>query len=134
MFITEEKMVDTCVNELQNSHKNGKIVLEPNGLFGRPDIMIEDREIICIEAKLKNWKRALIQAYRYRSFSEKSYVYMDNDFIKAPLDNIDEFKRFNIGLAGVSDEKINIYYEPKETKPFSKVLYEKARSFFSSET
>ena len=130
MFVTEEKMVNICVSELQDKYQESEILLEPNGLFGIPDIMINNKEIISIEAKLKNWKRALIQAYKYRCFSKKSYVYMDNDYIEAPLENIDEFKKFNIGLAGVSNEKIKIYYEPKEMEPFSKKLYIKAKNAF----
>lgn len=130
MFVTEEKMVNICVNELQNEYQECEILLEPNGLFGIPDIMIKSEEIISIEAKLKNWKRALIQAYKYRCFSKKSYVYMDDEYIEAPLENIDEFKKFNIGLAGVSNEKIKIYYEPEEMEPFSKNLYIKAKNAF----
>ena len=133
MFRTEEKMVDTCVNELLNEYKKDEILLEPIGLFGIPDIMINNKEIISIEAKLKNWKRALIQAYRYRSFSKKAYVFMDNDYIDAPLENIEEFKKFNIGLAGVSNEKIEIYYEPEEKEPFSKELYIKAMDAFAKQ-
>ncbi len=128
MFATEEKMVDKCVEELSNTYS--EIVLEPIGLFGIPDIMIKSDELICIEAKLKNWKRALIQAYKYRTFSQKSYVYMDEDYIKSPLENIDEFKKFNVGLAGVSNERINIYYEPKIEQPFSNELYNKAKEKF----
>lgn len=133
MFRTEEKMVDTCVNELLNEYKKDEILLEPIGLFGIPDIMINNKEIISIEAKLKNWKRALIQAYRYRSFSKKAYVFMDNDYIDVPLENIKEFKKFNIGLAGVSNEKIEIYYEPEEKEPFSKELYIKAMDAFAKQ-
>lgn len=131
MFSTEEKMVNTCVTELLNEYKENEIVLEPNGLFGIPDIMIKNKKVISIEAKLKNWKRALVQAYKYRCFSEKSYVFMDNDYIGAPLENISEFKKFNIGLAGVSNQKIEIYYEPQEMQPFSEELYIKAINVFN---
>ena len=55
---------------------------------------------------------------------------MDDDYIEAPLENIDEFKKFNIGLAGVSDKKIKVYYEPEEMEPFSKKLYIKAENAF----
>lgn len=132
MFVTEEKMVNTCVNELLYEYKEEEILLEPLGLFGIPDIMINNKEVISIEAKLKNWKRALVQAYKYRTFSRKSYVYMDIDYINAPLENIDEFKKFNVGLAGVSETGITVYYEPKEEEPFSEKLYKKALESFES--
>ena len=132
MFSTEEKMVKICVEELENKYKKSEIVLEPKGLFGIPDIMIKNKNLISIEAKLKNWKRALIQAYRYRSFSEQSYVYMDNDYIEAPLENISEFKKYNIGLAGVLNDSIKIYFEPTAMEAFSEQLYIKAKDVFSN--
>lgn len=131
MFKTEEKMVNTCVKELRNNYRD--IVLEPNGLFGIPDIMIKDKEVVSIEAKLKNWKRALIQAYKYRSFSKKSYVFMDIDYINAPLENLDEFKKYNIGLGSVSDKGIYIYHEPNVESPFSEELYKKALETFNND-
>lgn len=131
MFKTEEKMVNTCVEELRNNYNN--IILEPNGLFGIPDIMIKDKELVSIEAKLKNWKRALIQAYKYRSFSKKSYVFMDIDYIDAPLENLDEFKKYNIGLGSVSYEGIQIYHEPNSENPFSELLYKKALETFNND-
>ena len=132
MFKTEEKMVNTCVKQLINEYTKKNIVLEPNGLFGIPDIMIKDNEIISIEAKLKNWKRALIQAYKYRSFSKKSYVFMDIDYIDVPLGNISEFKKYNIGLGSVSKKEIHIYHEPEEQQPFSEELYNKALNIFKN--
>lgn len=134
MFTTEENMVETCLEKLNtifscvDTSKN--VILEPNGLFGIPDIMINTNEIISIEAKLKNWKRALRQAYRYKSFSEESYVFMDDSHINSPLKNIEEFKKYNIGLCGVTKEKINIYYKPIDNKPFSEELYNKAKQLF----
>lgn len=134
MFITEEKMVQTCLENLNNIFeyvdKSKNVILEPNGLFGIPDIMINTNEIISIEAKLKNWKRALRQAYRYKSFSEESYVFMDESYIGSPLKNIDEFKKYNIGLCGVTEKGINLYYKPIDTKPFSDELYNKAKQLF----
>lgn len=134
MFNTEEKMVKFCVEKLDsifNSIDAEKdIILEPAGLFGRPDIMINGDEIICIEAKLRNWKRAIRQAYRYKSFSEESYVFMDEAYIDSPLKNIEEFKKYNIGLCGVSKESINVYYKPLDNKPFSEELYNKAKQLF----
>lgn len=134
MFITEENMVKVCIEKLDSIFNcidiDKNVILEPNGLFGIPDIMINTNEIISIEAKLKNWKRALRQAYRYKSFSEESYVFMDETYISSPLKNIEEFKKYNIGLCGVTTEKINVYYKPVDNKPFSKELNNKAKQLF----
>lgn len=134
MFTTEEKMVNSCLEKLNTIFNiqdiQNEVVLEPTGLFGIPDIMIRTKQIISIEAKLKNWKRALIQAYKYRFFSIESYVFIDETYIENPLNNIEEFKKYNIGLAGVSTDNIIIYYQPEEVEPFSEELYNKAKHIF----
>jgi hypothetical protein len=64
--------------------------------------------IIAIEAKLRDWKKALWQASRYRIFSNESWVVLDQYRANAAKLNIAEFKKFNIGLATIS---INGTYE-----------------------
>lgn len=72
-----------------------------------------------IEAKLKNWKRALEQAYRYRFFAEYSYVVLDDYYLDRAIKNIDVFKRYNIGLASVNtDGNLKRYFNPKRIQPF----------------
>lgn len=132
MFVTEEKMVRVCLDDLYSKYSKNNVITEPTGLFGIPDIMVKDKQIISIEAKLKNWKRALEQAYKYRLFSEKSYVYMDEDYINAPLKNIENFKKFNIGLVGVSEKKMTTYFEPKQEEPFSNEFHEEAIKKFEN--
>ncbi len=53
-------------------------------------------EIVAIEVKLSNWKRAFLQANRYKSFADKVYVAMPES--KAHLVNIDLLKKHGIGL------------------------------------
>lgn len=75
---------------------------------------------IAIEAKLKDWKRALKQAYRYKWFSNKSFVFLPFENIRVPRENITLFKRYNVGLASVSKDKgIEVIYSPKEESPIS---------------
>lgn len=78
---------------------------------------------IAIEAKLKDWRRALKQAYRYKWFSESSYVCLPSDNIKPALSNIDYFKQMKVGLISIS--KLNgfsIMYNPKPTKPICREM------------
>ncbi len=75
---------------------------------------------IAIEAKLKNWKRALMQAYRYKWFANQSYVILDSKNIKAAINKINEFKKYNVGLAEIStDGVIKKHFKPKKEKPYS---------------
>lgn len=57
--------------------------------------------ICAIEAKLSDWKRALYQATRYQDFANQSWVVMDEKNIATARKNIEQFRRLNVGLAGV---------------------------------
>jgi len=54
------------------------------------------KEVIAVEAKLKDWKRGIVQANRYKSFANKTYLAMPAQQEK----NIDRelLKKHNIGL------------------------------------
>jgi hypothetical protein len=60
------------------------------------------RNISSFEAKLKNWRKALEQAYRYKEFSDQSWVIMDECHISPALERIQEFSQRNIGLASIN--------------------------------
>lgn len=81
-------------------------------------------DTIAIEAKLKNWKRALNQAYRYKWFASQSYVVLDNKFINPALSNIDEFKKYNVGLAEINNKGIlTIHHRPTSEKPIDDKMF-----------
>jgi len=73
-----------------------------------------------IEVKLKNWKRALKQAYRYKWFSDRSFVCLPYQNIKPAIKNLDKFKEIEVGLIGICPEKgMKILYSPEFTEPIS---------------
>lgn len=61
-------------------------------------------KIYAIEGKLRNWKKALSQAFRYLDYANQSWVVLDKTNIKPALKNIDRFKKLNIGLASISSD------------------------------
>jgi hypothetical protein len=105
---------------------------ELKGLFGIPDLVIAfvgqdfEREKIrtfAFEMKRSNWKRALVQAFRYSSFADFSYVLMDRAYVHRALAHLDKFKRSNIGLASISKTgEVTWHYRPKPSPPYSKSL------------
>jgi len=129
MFKTEKDLVESALPLIQSffaSEDEVIIVQEPKGLFGIPDVLLYNGEVVAIEFKLKNWKKALQQAFRYRSFSCESYVFLDSYYIGSAVRNLDEFERFNIGLCGVTEEGIETYHKPSRKNPFSNDLISKA--------
>ena len=141
MFATEQEMVIALISILKskslsiNRTRDFVIMQEVEGLVGRPDILLKskkNKKIITIELKLKNWKRALAQAYKYKSFSDISYVCMDESNIDSVLKHLDMFEKYNIGLITISkNKKVTIVHKPSATEPYAKNLYEKVTLKFN---
>jgi hypothetical protein len=125
-FNSEEELVLHFKNYFYKRINKDFIYLEEvKGLFGIPDgVLIKRNEnnicIISIEFKLNNWKRAIQQAFKYKSFSTHSFVIFDGYCSKNILKNIEDFKQFNIGLGFFNkNQEFNIVYCPKFERPFS---------------
>lgn len=81
--------------------------------------------LLTIEAKLFDWKKALIQASRNRLFSTYSYVLLDAKNAGAALKSLEEFRRLDVGLAILSPNstQAEIVFHPGKTKPISKTYF-----------
>lgn len=78
---------------------------------------------IAIEAKIRNWKQALNQAYRYKWFASRSYVIIDSKNCNPPINNIHEFKKLNVGLGEINKEGILIiHYKPLNERPIDEKM------------
>lgn len=58
--------------------------------------------IIAVEAKLSDWPRALVQAYRNRQFADESWVVLDHRFHGPALAQVERFQRSGVGLASIA--------------------------------
>ena len=93
--------------------------------------------VISIEAKLKNWQRALQQAHRYKRFSHKSYVLLDESKSHPALKNIALFRKYNIGLMTMNHDSYKVHHMPtrqevKKTYSYLRVN-EVAYSYFKEQ-
>lgn len=92
------------------------------------------KNIIAIEAKLRNWSRALTQAYRYLDYANQSWVLLDTASIKPALTNIERFKQLNIGLASIDAcKQLSIHYNPTNSSPKSEISFWHANSKITKE-
>ena len=67
---------------------------------------------VSIEAKLHDWKRALGQAYRYKRFSNYSFVLLPKDSAVSAIQNIDLFIKYNVGLVTLGKQGLTIHHRP----------------------
>jgi len=130
MFASEQEMSKIFEKFLKERFGNSYLK-ECQGLFGIPDFVVYSREkeetaVISFELKLSDWKRAAKQAFRYRSFSNMSYVVMSAQKSAVAVNNIDLFKRYNIGLVSFNDDSVfEILHKPEICQPYSENLNRK---------
>ncbi len=137
MFSTEQEMSRLFERYLKANFGN-TYLKEYQGLFGVPDFIFYTKDdydisIISFELKLKNWKRAAKQAFRYKSFSNITYVVLSAANANVALSNIDVFKKYNIGLATLDKECFfEILHKPISAAPYSLQLNSKLKKDISS--
>lgn len=104
---------------------------EWQGLFGIPDYVCFSKldtgiKVVSFELKLRNWRGAMIQAFRYRSFSDYSYVVLPEETAWKAYRHINVFQKYGIGLISFKDGQYTIMYRPMLNQPLSCKLREKA--------
>jgi hypothetical protein len=77
-------------------------------------------KIFAVEAKLRDWRRALAQAIRYKDFAHASWVLLDEAFVLSAAQNLSEFERCNIGVAACDLQgNISVLFRPTVQTPQS---------------
>ncbi len=84
--------------------------------------------LTAFEMKLKNWKRALSQAYRYSYFSDCAIVVLPEDAAERASAHLSDFQRLGVGLWSYDpkSECIGRHFTPAGTKAKHPVAREKA--------
>lgn len=127
-FKTEHEM-SICFKSIlreNNIWNNFEIIEEFKGVIGVPDyLLISDNNnvlnyAISFELKLKNWKKALIQAFRHQNYVNQTFVVLDENYITPAIKNKELFVKSNTGLISINPEKkLKIYYYPKPAEACS---------------
>lgn len=97
---------------------------ECQGLFGIPDYVCfsklnSDIRVVAFELKLTKWRTAIKQAFRYKSFSDYSFVVLPEKTAKIALAHLDIFVQYGIGLISIEGMKCEVKYSPIRQQPFS---------------
>lgn len=117
--------VGASVRVLNSLVKQGVLHASGQGAYEHLEKLVNPvRCIVSIEAKLRDWQRALHQAYRYREFSNQSWVLMDAGRVAPALQNLQQFIRAGIGLASINTSgELFVHYEPATAHSFSESRY-----------
>jgi hypothetical protein len=137
MFSTESEMSKQFEKYLKSNFGNS-FLKEHEGLFGVPDFVFYAKTlhnilIVSFELKLKDWKRAAKQAFRYKSFSNTAFVVMESSGAISAINNIELFRKYNIGLAIFDiSTGFQIIFQPSFDEPYSSKLNQKLIETLSS--
>ncbi len=127
MFTSEQEMSRMFEKYLRTNFGN-TYLKECQSLFGAPDFVFYAREKhdiskISFELKLKDWKRAAKQAFRFKSFSNMAYVVLSAASDNPAINNNKMFEKYNIGLAKFGkDSDIQVLNKPLLDDPYSENL------------
>lgn len=102
--------------------KKENIVFEENNRFIICDnFKFPNLKFTAYELKLKQWKKAILQAIKNKNFAYQSYVVMP-DLIASKLskNNSEIFKEYDIGLIGINNNSLKYYIQsPNKNKNYS---------------
>ena len=102
--------------------KKENIILEENNKFIICDnFKFPNLKFTAYELKLKQWKKAVLQAIKNKNFAYQSYVVMP-DLIASKLskNNSEIFKEYDIGLIGINNNYLKYYIQsPNKNKNYS---------------
>lgn len=97
---------------------------------GRTDILLHCGEsmLVALEAKLKNWRKALNQAFRATSFAHKTYVLLPKPTALRAQRFLSEFTERSVGICSIIDDAIVVLHEAPSVVPILPGLTHKALS------
>ncbi len=104
---------ETAIKHLKSFESAGYCIKVGEKWRKLKEPMAVSNKLVAIEAKLKNWKRALYQAARYLDYANESWVVLDCKHSGSAINGIDEFKKMNVGLSDIdSCGNIRIIWKP----------------------
>jgi hypothetical protein len=121
-FPSEKKLVDCLLSLLETKATQwGAVHVAPEFFYsrGRTDVVAVDEgeTLIAFEAKLKDWKTALHQAYRNTCFAHTSYVVLPKEAALIAFRFVGEFEKRGVGLCYIDDSNLVVLHESLHNQP-----------------
>ncbi len=100
------------------------------GIADMVSVFISPRKLVlhAFEMKLKDWRKALSQAYRYKYYADAAYVVLPTDEAAKAAQSLTVFQTINVGLWAFDKEEncIKKIHNPRKDSPISNAAYQKA--------
>lgn len=111
----------------------GLVQKQADNLFISPITTTPFERVIAVEAKLSEWQRVLVQAYRNLQFADESWVVLDHTYVRPALSQLDSFKAAGVGLASLERGRGLYIHQAAETiGPMSSAKHWQAQAVLAS--
>lgn len=118
------RSVETIRFWLARMEREGLIRSLGRGYIMGPKSRLPECEIWCFEGKLRDWRRALYQATRYRAFAHRSIVVMPEDCVRPAEVQVERFRLARIGLLALNaGGVIRTITMPRSKQPRSAIMH-----------
>lgn len=120
-FVTEADLVERFIGKLQRGrtcYGRVEVATEWDHRSGVVDILARDSDgaLIAFEAKLDNWRRAYLQAYRNTAYANKAYVLLPPAAAERALQDRSEFELRGIGLCSFDGRTVRVHVEAADQR------------------
>jgi hypothetical protein len=116
-FASEACLVEQFVGMLQSGRTafgSLQVTTEWDHRSGFVDVLVRDKRerLVAFEAKLTDWRRAFLQAYRSTAYANLTYVLLPAAVAHRAFAHKDEFEFRGIGLCAFDGRSIKVLIEP----------------------
>lgn len=137
-FVTEASLVECFVGALQSGRTHYgpvQISTEWDHKSGFVDVLARDTSnaLIAFEAKLTEWRRAYLQAYRNAAYANRTYVLLPSETVHRALRAREDFEFRGIGLCGFDGKNIQVLIEAAEQDALLVWLRQRAHEHFNGQ-
>lgn len=132
LFSNERALVESFISRLGPGHSPWGTVRVATEFYyqrGRTDIVAytADETLIAVEAKLRDWRYAMHQAFRNRCFAHRSYVLMPKPAALRAHRFAGEFDRRGVGICYLDGGSIVVPHPSVKSEPLEPWLSVRAK-------
>lgn len=136
-FSTESCLVERFVGALQAGRTrfgSVQVTTEWDHRSGFVDVLARDgsQALLAFEAKLADWRRAFLQAYRSTAYANRAYVLLPEKTAHRALRDREEFEFRGVGLCAFNGKEVRILIEAAEQDPLLQWLRARAHEHFNA--
>ncbi len=136
-FATEACLVERFIGALQSgctSFGSVQVTTEWDHRSGLVDVLARDgtQSLVAFEAKLADWRRAFLQAYRNTAYANRTYVLLPEKIAHRAMQDREEFEFRGVGLCAFDGEQVRVLIEASEQAALLAWLRAQAHEYFDA--